>query len=75
MATWQATVLIVEQGSIIALLIWFGLRFGRWSAARNRLADSTDAFTHELQKHRPANTLDAANYVATFVHDDRKESA
>jgi hypothetical protein len=68
-------VLILEQGGIIALLVWFGVKFGKWSAARNRLSDATDAYTRELQKHRPANTLDAANFVATFVHDDRKESA
>lgn len=75
MAAWQATVLILEQGGIIAVLVWFGVRFGKWSQSRHKLTDSTNALVSELQKHRPANSIDAANHVATFCNDDRQESA
>lgn len=75
MASWQAMMLILEQGTIIVVLLWFGVRFGRWSASRHRLTDSTNALIEELQKHRSTDVNGMVNNAVIFVHDDRQESA
>ncbi len=68
MSRGQAFVLILEQLMMLVLLGWFGLRFGKWTASRHKLTDSTNALVHELQMHR------IGNHIANFTYDDREEN-
>ena len=71
----QALFLILEQFLLLGTVGWFGMRFGKWTESRHKLTDSTNALVHELQMHRVASGIHAANHTATFIYDDREETA